>query len=366
MDNNIDIKVSVIIPIYNASNYLAPALDSVLDQTLTDIEIICIDDGSTDGSLEIIKAYQARDERVRIVTETNAGPAHARNNGTKRARGEYLAFLDADDFYEPTFLEELYVLAKKEDLDIAIAKYDIYNSRKARFEPASEADNAAIFDSGRITSKHEYPDHILSATVGSAWNKIFKRSFVADAALGFLTDVRMYEDVYFVVTAMSLAERVGKVQSVLMHHRIHSDQSRAKLFRRCYSQVPLVYLRIKEFLVSHGMYSPLKHSFLNLSVSRCYKIFNLLSGDSQKNFWNMLHDEYAELLDWNGTDASDFDFLDFCDFAVFVQLYNYDEYKKRLDKGGKLKVTNVKQNIQLAKNKKRLRRFFSRLFRKNH
>lgn len=362
MENNTDIKVSVIVPIYNAYNYLKPALDSVLAQTLFELEVICIDDGSTDHSLEIIKEYQSQDERVRIVTETNAGPARARNNGIRRARGEYVAFLDADDFLEPTFLEELYNLAIRDNLDIAISKYDIYNSRKSRFETISEADNSQIFTPGKVTSKNEYPDHILSSTVGSPWNKLFKRSFIEDKQLSFLTDVRMYEDVYFVVTAMSLAERVGKVHKVLVHHRIHSEQSRAKMFRKYYSQVPIVYLKIKEFLIQHGMYAPLALSYLNLSSSRCYKIFNLLSNDSQESFWNMLHNEYAELLGWQGRDASDFESEDVSKFAIFVQLYNYDEYKKRMSADGSLKVGNV--NIEIAKKRKRIRTFFAKIFKK--
>ena len=85
-------------PIYNAYDYLRPSLDTVLDQTLREIEVICIDDGSTDRSLDIIKEYQERDDRVRIVTENNAGVSTARNKGIIRARGEYLIFLDADDF----------------------------------------------------------------------------------------------------------------------------------------------------------------------------------------------------------------------------------------------------------------------------
>ena len=102
-----EIKVSVIMPVYNAEDYLRPALDSVIDQTLKDIEIICIDDGSTDKSLEIIKEYQKADSRVRIVTENNAGPGAARNKGIVRARGKYIAFLDADDFYEFDLLARL-------------------------------------------------------------------------------------------------------------------------------------------------------------------------------------------------------------------------------------------------------------------
>ena len=102
MNSSDTIKVSVVMPIYNAYNYLRPAMDSVLDQTLREIELICIDDGSTDNTLEILKEYQKQDERVRIITENNAGPAIARNKGLARSRGKYICFLDADDFFEPT------------------------------------------------------------------------------------------------------------------------------------------------------------------------------------------------------------------------------------------------------------------------
>ena len=365
MEITTDVKVSVIMPVYNADSYLRPALESALDQTLTDIEIICVDDGSTDTSLEIMKEYQDRDGRVRIITETNAGPALARNNGIRRARGEYIAFLDADDFLEPTFLEVLYNLAKRDELDIAIADYDIYNSRKARFESATPPDHSEIFDEGKVTSKNEYPDFILSSTTGAAWNKIFRRSFIEEKGLVFLQDVRIYEDVYFVTSAMSLAERVAKAHKVLMHHRIHSEQARTKLFGKYYAQVLLVYLKIKEFLIQTGMYAPLSHSFLNLTASRCYKLFNLFTGDLKREFWNLLHNEYAELLGWQGKDASDFDREEICKFAVFVQLYSFDEYKKRLSRKGEVKVVGtVKQNLEIAKTKKRFRKFFSGFLKK--
>ena len=106
-----DIKVSVIVPIYNAEAFLRPAMDSILDQKLREIEVICVDDGSTDGSLKIIKEYQKQDSRIRIATQSNAGPGMARNNGLRRARGEYVIFLDADDFFKLEFLSEMYETA---------------------------------------------------------------------------------------------------------------------------------------------------------------------------------------------------------------------------------------------------------------
>lgn len=362
MDNKTDIKVSVIMPIYNARDYIRPAMDSVLYQTLSEIEVICVDDGSTDHSLEVLKEYQARDSRVRIVTETNAGPGLARNNGMRRARGEYIAFLDSDDFFEPTFLEALYGIAKRDNLDIAISRYDIYNSRRSRFEPVARTEHSDIYLPDKVTSKNEHPDSILLSTVGSAWNKIFRRSFVEEKGLVFLPEVRIYEDVYFVVTALSLAERIGKVHEILVHHRIHSEQARAKTFKKYYHQVPSVFRKIKEFLMQNGMYAPLSVSFLNLSASRCYKIFNLLPSDSKEAFWNTFHNDYADILGWCGHDASDFDSEDVCQFAVFVQLYNYDEYKKRLSADGNLKVGNV--NIEIAKKRKTIRTFFAKIFKK--
>ncbi len=364
MDNNTEIKVSVIMPIYNAYDYLRPAMDSVLDQTLGDIEIICIDDGSTDHSLEILKEYQERDSRVRIITETNAGPANARNNGLKRARGEFVAFLDADDFYEPIFLESMYDTAVKNNLDITICRYDIYYTNISKFESSKEADFSSIYLPGKVTSKNEHPDQILLSTVGSAWNKLYRRSFIEEKGLGFLSDARIFEDVYFVVTSMSLAERVGKVFDVLAHHRIHSEQSRAKMFGKYYSQVPSVYLKIKEFLMHHGMYAPLAGSYLNLSASRCYKIFNLLENSSKEKLWNMLHNEYAEMLGWNEYAIDSFFDSDVRNFVAGVQMFDYALYKKRASKGVTIKSARIEQNIKNAKKRKKIRQFFSRLFSK--
>ena len=151
------IIVSVVMPIYNAAEYLSDAIDSVLRQTLKEIELICIDDGSTDGSFEVIKAKQADDRRIRIVTENNAGPSVARNKGLVRARGEYVIFLDADDFFEPTLLERLYNLAVRKKLDIAVATYDLYNNANGKHSPmigSEHGDLLAVIPGGQLDLAH--------------------------------------------------------------------------------------------------------------------------------------------------------------------------------------------------------------------
>lgn len=362
---NSDIKVSVIIPIYNASDYLRPAIDSVIYQTLAEIEIICVDDGSTDSSLEILKEYQKNDDRVRIVTEVNAGPGLARNNGLNRARGEYIAFLDADDFFEPNFLETLYERAKRDDLDIVISGYDIYNSKRAAFAKADEGDHIDIFANDVVTSKNEHPDFILASSTGSAWNKIYRRSFIDNKGLSFLPDVKIYEDVYFTVTAFSLAERVGRVSDVLIHHRIHSEQARNKLLRKNFMQIPHVFLKIKEFLMKKGMYAPLFTSFLNLSASRCYKLYNILGKDSKESFWNYMHEELVEELGWSGREMSDFESEEVCAFVTNAEIYTHDQYKRKCQSGEIPQTHRNQQTVKSFKLRKKIKNFFLKIFGKN-
>ena len=335
------IKVSVIVPIYNAFDYLRPALDSIVDQTLSEIEIICIDDGSTDRSLDIVKKYQEADQRVRIVTENNAGVSTARNKGIVRARGEYIIFLDADDFYEPTLLEKLYNLAVEKDLDIALSRFDIYNNKQSKFSPAIDEDHGDIFASGAVVSKNEFPDYIFLSTTGYVWNKMFKASFIKEKELTFAPELYIFEDVHFVCAALSLADRVARLDEVLIHHRVYSDQSRAKLFRKYYNNVPEVYLKIKEFLSHHGMYIPLSISYLNLSASRHYKIYNLLWNDGKEEFWNLLHTGYADALGWYRHSPSDFESKEVYDFVANVGLYTHEQYEARLKKGKSLDTDNL-------------------------
>lgn len=107
-----EVKISVIIPVYNVEKYLRECLDSVVNQTFKDIEIICVDDGSTDKSLEILQEYKRKDDRFVILQQRHSGAGAARNYGLKLAEGKYIQFLDSDDYFEPTLLEELYTRAE--------------------------------------------------------------------------------------------------------------------------------------------------------------------------------------------------------------------------------------------------------------
>ena len=339
-----DIKISIIMPIYNAGEYLTRAISDVLSQTLSEIELICVDDGSTDNSSKIIKKFAAKDSRVKAVRENNAGPSVARNRGLKMAKGRYVIFLDADDFYEKNLLMELYTVAERDNLDIAVAKFDIYNEERNAFSLPTEELHGNIYVPGGVTSKNEHPDYIFSSTTGYVWNKLFRASFIKAKALVFDPDLYVFEDVCFVCSALSLAERVGRIDGTLIHHRVYSDQSRARLFRKYYGQVPVVYVKLKKFLMTRGMYIPLKKGYLNLSAGRCFKIYNLLWADGKEQLWNMLHDEYIHELEWLTHDKTVFDDVEVCEFVANVALYTYEEYVARTNEGKSINVDELEED----------------------
>lgn len=359
-----NVKVSVVMPIYNAAEYLAEAIECVLGQTLREIELICVDDGSTDGSFELIKEKQSQDKRVRIITENNAGPSVARNKGLSRARGEYVIFLDADDFFEPTFLERLYSLSIKKKLDIAVARYDLYNNATGKFAPPIESEHGELLDGGRVISKSDHPDRIFQSMTCYVWNKLFKLSFLLEKNIQFHPELYVFEDVCFVCAALSLAERVGKESRVLVHHRIYSEQSRAKLFRKYYAQVPVVYERLLEFLKSDGMYLPLKRSYLNLSASRFYKIYNLLWQEVKGEFYDMYHEKYAEAFGWAKAAPEDIESSEVRDFVANVLLYNHEQYLERVAKGLAVKTDRVEQRVKKRHIRRRIKTFLLQAFRK--
>lgn len=123
MENNV--KVSIIIPVYNVEKYLRECLDSALNQTLKEIEIICVNDGSTDSSVDILKEYSLKYSRVKIISKKNSGYGNTMNVGIKAAQGEYINFLESDDLIEADMLETLYNIAQKDE-EIDIIKGDYY------------------------------------------------------------------------------------------------------------------------------------------------------------------------------------------------------------------------------------------------
>ena len=175
-------KVSVIIPVYNPpEKLLRKCLDSICSQTLEDIEIICVDDGSTNNSLMLLDEYKSKDSRFIVIKQENMGQGAARQRGLETAAGEYLSFVDADDYLSPVMYEHLYTYAKKMGSDIVECDYFEVLDWNKRINPANyiEKLNSNLTDN-KITQGKNYNSSVLGNLLlsGALWNRFYKRDFI--------------------------------------------------------------------------------------------------------------------------------------------------------------------------------------------
>ena len=192
------VAISVIMPVYNSSGFLNKSIDSIQKQTLNDIEIICVDDGSTDNSLEVLNDLKDKYGNIRIICQENSGPGVARNTGIKNAQGEYIAFLDSDDIYlDETALEKMYNLGKSEDFDLICANLK-------RINQDYTIDTHYDFINSRFTYFYK-KDVLNSEDYGipfAFYRNIFKRSFLEENNIIF-PNLRFGEDPVFMVNTLT-------------------------------------------------------------------------------------------------------------------------------------------------------------------
>lgn len=207
--------VSVIIPVYNVQPYLREALDSVIHQTYSNLEIIIIDDGSTDGSGRICDEYAEQDQRIRVIHQENRGLGNARNVGLDRMTGEIIAFLDSDDAYEFAFIEELKTVMDLEQADLALGKYTVqYTSGKMcrrNKENTKPRMPAGTYD--RINMLRALSEGRIN---GSVWNKLYKRELWEE--IRFL-EGHVYEDCEVSYKIMNQMGKAVVVDDVLYLYR---------------------------------------------------------------------------------------------------------------------------------------------------
>ena len=200
-----DPKISVIVPVYNVAPYLARCLDSLVAQTLSDIEIICIDDKSTDNSLEILRKYGNKYPQIHVIAlDKNSGVATARNAGIDAARGEYLGFVDSDDYVDTDFYEKLYAAAKKENADMARGNVKIVQYDGSVLKDYNEIKN--IERDGKWYFSWQW------------WCAIYRTRMINDNNIRFLTDITNGEDTVFLTTCVSRSNSLVSCPGVFYNY----------------------------------------------------------------------------------------------------------------------------------------------------
>lgn len=265
-------SVSVIIPAYNAAKTIEQCLASVLGQTLDDLEVIVVDDGSTDDTLEVVGSVADGDPRVTVLTQENSHAGVARNRGMAQATGDYLYFLDADDWIDPTALEAMVASARDAGADVVLCRSRSVDNDTGEEEPIDyavlglEPDHAYRFG--------DLDANLFQCCVGWPWDKLFDAAFVRENGLEY-QPLRTTNDANFVFTAMALANPVYVMGETLVNHRVHDTSSLSNTRTRSWDNAFLAADAIEKEFKAKGVFERYEQSYLQWLVH--FSLWNYFS-----------------------------------------------------------------------------------------
>jgi len=239
-------KVSVVVPIYNVENYLRECLDSLIHQTLKDIEIICVNDGSTDSSLEIIEEYAKRDNRIKVINKLNTGLGATMNIGINAATSEYIGILESDDFTDIKMFEDLYFVAKQHDADIVISDFYSYWSNPIKLKKANRTSKYKL---NKVINIKTLPSMLRNRT--TVWSCIYKKELLDKYNIRYLeTSGASYQDTGFRIKTLSMAKKVVAVKNAYVRYRQDNLNSSVKQRDKVF-YIKGEYDSILEFIEAH-------------------------------------------------------------------------------------------------------------------
>lgn len=313
-----DLKVSVILPVYNGEKYLERCMDSIVGQTLKEIEIICVDDGSSDKSFEILEGYGLKDDRIKVLCQKNAGAGAARNAGLLKAKGEYLSFLDADDFFEPDMLERSYRKAKEQSAQVLVFGSDQYREDLDEFRQISWTIRKHALPPYRPMNYRTFTENVFKVFVGWTWDKLFEREFVGKYDLKF-QEQRTSNDLLFVFTAIVLAERIEIEDTVLAHQRRDNPKSLSNTREKSWRCFYKALTALRENLMRYGLYYELEQDFINYALHFSLWNLNTLQGEKKKELYKILKRRWFRELGITGHKKE-----------YFYDKKEYEQYQKMI------------------------------------
>lgn len=278
-----DIKISVIVPVYNTRPFLEKCLDSICQQTLKEIEIICINDESKDNSDKILEQYAKRDSRIKIFNNKHIGygAASARNLGLSKATGTYLSFLDSDDYFDCTMLQKVYEKAERLHTDIVMYDAQYFDNKTGKEIFTNDVLQLPMFPRKEVFSGYDFPREIFISTIGAAWSMLFRHDFIKKHQLSFQS-LYHADDFFFVYGALAVAERIGIINEKLIFYRKGNENSQSANK----SIAPLAALqackKLKDWLGEKKRYQLYEKGFHNVAARYCY--FYMETMDKCENF----------------------------------------------------------------------------------
>lgn len=273
------IAVSVIIPVFNASKYLEKCIQSLLSQTISDCEFIFVNDGSSDESREIIERYKKISTKIQLIDQENQGVSEARNNGLKIAKGDYIGFVDADDFIDDNYYQTLYSIAKSNESDIVICNY--FSSQDGNQFTSKHPFDENIILKETFIQKNIIPHFIGNVNLNSIWNKLYKRELIFNNNIQFPKGVALGEDGLFNVNCFSKANSVYFSNYAGYHYvevlgSATRDFQTKNYFNRIEQEFQYDYSYLKNEVLSVEVIDFLKaKKFINKTISLFHEYYSI-------------------------------------------------------------------------------------------
>lgn len=278
-------KVSVIVPVYNAGEYIGQMLDSVLGQSMQEIEIICVNDGSTDNSGEIIRSFMDRDSRIMLLEQPNINAGAARNQGLLHARGKYVVFWDADDQFHRRALELMCRKMQRTQADICVCGVCEFVQGGKMYEADGYLKTEFIPDKDPF-NKFDLRDTIFNFGSNMVWNKMFRRKFLVSHQLRF-QEIRQANDTAFVMKAMFVADRITYVDRYLAFYRVDNADSLTMKSSETVFCPYESYLYTLQELEKEPEFALVKKGFRNKAAMGMFRSLNI---QSSFNSYEVLYD----------------------------------------------------------------------------
>lgn len=297
LNKNDNIMVSVVIAAYNCEDFIDQCIQSLIDQTYRNFEIICVDDGSTDSTLSKLKQYESKYDYVHVYTQKNQYAGVARNHGMKYAKGEYLLFLDSDDFFKPNLLELTTEAAIKNNADIVVFAGQEYDCLTKEFNPCKFPVSPSLFPKDKtVFSSADFGEKLFQANSCLAWNKLIKTSFAKKHGIKF-GNTKSSNDTVFVYTLLSLAERITLIDEVLVNYRVNNPKSLQRSKAKHWETLLLAFFSLKKEMIKFGTYEKHKRTFVNKILQAICYYLSTIDENTQKVMISSLTNKYFSLLD---------------------------------------------------------------------
>ena len=275
-------EVSIIVPVYNVEKYLSFCLDSLVNQTFKDIEIICVNDGSTDNSTEVLEHYAGFDKRIKIINKENGGLSSARNAGLDAASGKYIAFVDSDDFVSHFLVERAYNFVQKKNADFAAFGFDyvVGNSLKL-YESGFSFPKSLV---GKCVYETDLNENFYTKIHPTAWCKFYSAKLIQNNNLRFCEDI-IFEDIPFAAEVYLSANRMVYTNLPLYYYR--AERQGSILSRRDEKTVDFITAieRVDDVFHKYGRFEKYKNALMQYNIQRSIHYFITVDGAYREKFF---------------------------------------------------------------------------------